>query len=264
MVRWRRDQTHARGGDADFRDPRVDLVRWQLATFPGLCALGHLDLDVGAVGQVVAGHTEAARCDLLDGRALPVAIGLHFEAVWIFAALAGVGHRTQAIHSDGQRLMCLRRDGAVAHRAGGETLDDAGDRFDLINVDWLAVRGELEHAAQSCQLLGLLIDLVGVVAEDRVLTSAGGVLQCVDGLRVEQVVLAFAAPLVLAAEIQLAVGLLFRTRQECAAVTSRNIFCDLIETDTFQRRNSSGEVLVQELLRQTDGVGQLSATVGLQ
>ena len=133
----------------------------------------------------MAGHTEAARSYLLDGRALPVTVGLHLETVWIFAALAGIGHRTQAIHSDGQRLMCLRRDGAVAHRAGGETLDDAGDRFNLSNVDRLAIRDELEHATQGCQLLGLLIDLVGVVAEDRVLTSAGRMLQRVDGLRVE-------------------------------------------------------------------------------
>ena len=185
VMRWWRDQTHARGGDAHFRNPRVDLVRWQLATFAGLCTLGHLNLDVGAVGQVVAGHTEAARRYLLDGRAFPITVGLHFETVWIFAALAGIGHRTQAIHSDGQRLMCLRRDGAVAHRTSGKTLDDAGNRLDLINVDRLAVRGELEHAAQGCQLLGLLIDLVGVVAEDRVLTSAGRMLQRVDGLRVE-------------------------------------------------------------------------------
>ena len=47
-------------------DPRVDLVAGQLAALAGLGALGHLDLEVVGVGEVLAGHAEAAGRDLLD------------------------------------------------------------------------------------------------------------------------------------------------------------------------------------------------------
>ena len=53
---------------------------------------------------------------------------------------------------------------------------------------------------------GQLVDLGGVLAEDVVLPAAGGVLQQEDRLRVEQVQLALAAPLVLAADLQPAVA----------------------------------------------------------
>src|SRR5699024_6840536 len=69
MVRWRRNQPHARGGNAHFSDPRIDLIRWQLAALPGLGALGHLDLNIGAVIKIVAGHTKASGSHLLDSRA---------------------------------------------------------------------------------------------------------------------------------------------------------------------------------------------------
>jgi hypothetical protein len=46
----------------------------QLAALAGLGALRHLDLDFLRVDEVFAGHAEAARGDLLDGRVLRVAV----------------------------------------------------------------------------------------------------------------------------------------------------------------------------------------------
>ena len=46
----------------------VDLVAGQLAALAGLGALRHLDLQLVGVDQVLAGHAEAARGDLLDRR----------------------------------------------------------------------------------------------------------------------------------------------------------------------------------------------------
>ena len=43
---------------AGLGDPRVHLVARQLSTFAGLGPLGHLDLQVVAVHQVLAGDTE--------------------------------------------------------------------------------------------------------------------------------------------------------------------------------------------------------------
>src|ERR1700709_2475631 len=44
----------------------------------------------------------------------------------------GFGVAAQRVHGDRQRLVGLLRDRAVAHRAGGEALDDLADRLDLL------------------------------------------------------------------------------------------------------------------------------------
>ncbi len=232
VVRRRGDEPDVRGGDAHLGDPRVHLLRGQLAALAGLGALGHLDLDVGAVVEVVAGHAEATRCDLLDGGAPPVAAPVAVEAGRVLATLTGVGHRAEPVHGDGQRLVGLGGDGAVGHGARREAGDDGGDGLDLVERDRRAVGGELEHAAQGGQAGGLVVDGAGVVAEDRVLAGAGGVLELEDGLRVEQVVLALAAPLVLAAEVEVAVGELLGAREEGGAVAGGDVGGELVEADT--------------------------------
>ena len=133
MVRGRRDQADARGGVPGARDPRVDLGRRQLAALAGLGALGELDLDVVGVRQVHARDAEPAGGDLLDRAA---ALGVE-QAVEVFAALTGVGLGAEAVHGDGERLVRLLRDGAVAHRAGGEALDDrATDSTSSSGTGW--------------------------------------------------------------------------------------------------------------------------------
>ncbi len=66
VVRRRGDELHARGGVTDLGDPRRDLGTGQVAALAGLGALGELDLQVGGVHQVIAGHAEAGGSDLLD------------------------------------------------------------------------------------------------------------------------------------------------------------------------------------------------------
>src|SRR5699024_7216540 len=48
MVRWWGNQPHTRGGNTHFGNPRIDLIRWQLAALTRLGALGHLDLNICA------------------------------------------------------------------------------------------------------------------------------------------------------------------------------------------------------------------------
>jgi hypothetical protein len=43
------------------------------------------------VDQVLRGHAEAARGNLLDGRAHRVAVSIGLNRSWFFAAFAGVG-----------------------------------------------------------------------------------------------------------------------------------------------------------------------------
>ena len=74
VVRRRRDQADARRREADRADVLVDLVAGQLAALAGLGALGHLDLQLVGVDEVVDVHAEAAGGDLLDRRAARVAV----------------------------------------------------------------------------------------------------------------------------------------------------------------------------------------------
>src|SRR5690606_2394799 len=110
----------ARGRVPGAGDPRVHLLRGQLATLARLRALRQLDLQVVGLGEVLAGDAEAARRDLLDRAA---ALGVD-EAVGVLPALAGVRLAADAVHRDRERLVRLARDRAVAHRAGREALDD--------------------------------------------------------------------------------------------------------------------------------------------
>ena len=261
MVRRRADQPHPRGRVADLGDPRPDLLAGQLATLTGLGALGHLDLDVVGVGQVLRGHAEAAGRDLLDRRAAQVAVGVGREAVGVLATLTGVGLGAQPVHGDGERLVRLGGDGPVAHGAGGEPLDDLGDGLDLVERDGLAV-GELEQPAQRHQPFGLVVHPGGVLLEDLVATFLGRVLQLEHRLGVEQVLLALAAPLVLATDPQVTVRGLLGPRQVREAVAARDLLGDLVEVDAAELGGGAGEVAVDQVLRQPDGLEDLRAGVG--
>ena len=76
VVRRRGDQADAGRRVADPADVGVDLVAGQLAALAGLGALGHLDLQLVGVDEVVDRHAEAPRGDLLDRRAAQVAVGV--------------------------------------------------------------------------------------------------------------------------------------------------------------------------------------------
>ena len=170
MVRRRGDQAHARRGVPHFGHPRVDLVTRKLAALTGFGALGHLDLDVGAVGQVVAGDAEASGRHLLDGAAAPITVGIALKAADGFPTLTRVRPPAKAIHRDSQCLVGLGRDGSVAHRTGGEPLDDLAGRLHLLQWHrWTHALGELQQATQRGDPLALVVDELGVLLEDRVL-----------------------------------------------------------------------------------------------
>ena len=133
VMRRRRDEADAGRRVPHLRDPGIHLVPGQLAALARLRALRHLDLQIGAVHQVLARDAEPRRRDLLDRAAPPVAVGVGHVARGIFAALAGVGLAAEPVHRDRQRLVRFLADRAVGHRAGREPLDDRLDRLDLVD-----------------------------------------------------------------------------------------------------------------------------------
>ena len=206
VVRRRRDEPDARRRVAHLGDPRPDLVSGELAPLARLGALGHLDLDVVGLDEVLAGNAEAPGGRLLDGAAPGVAVGVEHIPAGILSALSGVRLPAEAVHGDRQGLVRLGGDRAVGHRPGCESLHDLADRLDLAQWHGLAaLSAQAEQTAQGPEVLGLLVDGSGVLPEDVEAACLGGVLQFENRLGVEQVELTLAAPLVLAAEFQVAV-----------------------------------------------------------
>ena len=231
-----RDQADAGRGVPGLGDPRVDLVAGQLAALAGLGALRHLDLDVVGVDQVLAGDTEAARGDLLDRAAPEIAVGVGHEArrgprrprrcstwrragSWRSPASRGPRPRSSRSSSRRSRTACT-----IASTGSTSSMRDrcAGS---------VSNRNSPRSVA-SC--VGLVVDHGGVLLEDVVPAGAGGVLQLEDGLGVEEVVLALAAPLVLAADLEVAMGPLVGSRAWAAGVAAGPPRGDRVESDAAE------------------------------
>ena len=162
VMRRRRDEAHARRRMTHLGDGRIHLVAGQLSALAGLRALRHLDLHHVRVDEILGRDAEAARGDLLDGRAHAVAVGQRFEAVRFLAAFARVRLAADAVHGDGERGVGFARDRAVAHGAGRKPLHDIGCRFHFLDRHRAAAhalrRADAEHAAHGHELFGLLVD----------------------------------------------------------------------------------------------------------
>src|SRR6185295_8185883 len=101
-----------------------------------------------------------------------------------------------------------------------------------------------------------------VLLEDRVLAAAGRVLQLVDGLGVEEVVLAVAPPLVLAAAIELV--RVAGAGGERAAMPADDLLGDDRRADAADARRGAGEIVIDEGAIQPHRLEDLRAAVALQ
>ena len=234
----------------------------QLATFARLGPLGHLDLEVVAVDQVLARHPEASRGHLLDGRPPEVAVGLRREPVGVLAPLTGVGPAADAVHGYGERLVGLGADRAVGHRSGGETADYRRHRLHLVDRHGrLTVLPEVEHAAQRGQASSLVVDEARVLLEQVVATFACGVLELEDSLRVKEVVLTLPAPPVLPSLLEGAVGALLRIVGEGRGVMSGHLCGQDVQPHATQPTDRPGEARLHHLVAQADGLEDLGTGV---
>src|SRR5206468_11539165 len=146
----------------------------KLAPLAGLRALRHLDLQLVAVDEVVAGDTEAPRRHLLDGTPPPVAVRVALVAHRILAALAGVRLAADPVHGDGEVLVRLAADRAERHGAGLEALHDLGGGLDLVDGDRLP-RLEPEEPADGAQAPALVVHRRRVLLEHLEAGGADGV-----------------------------------------------------------------------------------------
>ena len=116
----------------------------RLPPSPGFAPCASLIWISSARDQVFAGDAEAGGGHLLD-----LGVALAVIALFRLAALAGVAPAAEAVQGDGDGLVGLAAQCAVAHGSGLEPLDDGADRLHLVQRD-AAVGGivEVQQAAQ--------------------------------------------------------------------------------------------------------------------
>ena len=261
VVRRRRNQFDTGRRMADLRDPGIHFRPRQLTALTRFRALGHLDLQFLGLGQIVARYAKTPRSHLLDRAILGIAIGFEHVAGRIFATLAGIAAAAETVHRDGQTLVRLLADRAVGHRSAFEAPGDRLDRLDLFNRDRFRIAFKLQQAAQGRQTLRLIIDLIGILLIDLVAVFARRPLEQVNRLRVEEVLFAVLAPLIMATDVErLDLG---RNRRECRLVAGQRLARDIFDTHTLDLGRGPGEVAVHHLLVESDGLENLRATITL-
>ena len=201
VVRRRRDEPHVGRRVADARDGLADLVAWELTALSGLGALGHLDLQLVGVDEVIRGDPEPRRRHLLDRRAHGVAVGERIVADGVLAALSRVRLGSQTVHRDREGGVGLPGDRAEGHGPGGEALRDRLDGLHVFDRDRREVL-EFEKVPKRDRRLGGVVDEARVLAVEIVVVGPRGLLEPLDGVRVVEMALAPQPPLVLPPELE--------------------------------------------------------------
>ncbi len=199
---------------------------------------------------------------MLDGAAAQVAVGIGLEARFVFAAFAGVGLSLDAIHGDGEGFVRFLADGAERHGAGGKALHDFRGGLDVFERHRRAGGLEIEHAAQHQQIAILLVDDLGEFLEGFETRLPHGVLQLAHRGGIQQVALAAHAILIFAADAKLGVG--FAERLHGELVLHQRFAREDFDAHAFDARGGAGEIAVDELAIQADGLENLRALVALQ
>ena len=252
----------------------------QLATFAGLRALRHLDLQLVRVDQVFGGDAEARRRDLLDARAQRVAfpdrnvdddaldaraerLALAYRqvAARVLTAFAGIRLAADPIHRDRERRVRLGRDRAQTHRTGREALDDLRCRLDLVQRYRRAGPFEFEQAAQRHQAAALIVDQLCVFLVGRMAVASRRMLQLGDRVGRPHVLLAADAVLIFSSRIERVAQ--HRTVAERGLVQPIGLVGDFEQPDALDVARGAGEILVDERAVQSDRLEDLRAAIGL-
>ena len=260
VMRRRRNQTDARRRAASLGDVRENFLTRQLAAFAGLRALRHLDLKLLRVDEIIARHTKASARDLFDRGILRVAVRFQNIARRVFAAFAGVAASAEAVHRHGERFVRLLRDRAVTHRARLETLHNVLDGFNLFERNRSLDKFEIQQAAQGAKNLRAIIQQVGVFAINLFAVEPAGDLEFVNRLRIEQMLFAAIAPLILAARFEFGID---RHRRERAPMPREGLLGDDFDSNALDARRRAGEILVHHVAVDADGFKNLRAAITL-
>ena len=120
---------------------------------------------------------------------------------------------------------------------------------------------ELHQAAQGAETARLVVHQLAVLFEGLIVVRATGILEFVNRFRTEEVKLAFASPLVFAA---VAECLLMRLPVGKSLLVSQLHFLgNHIEANAADARRRPGEVAIDEVFVEADGLEDLRAAIAL-
>ena len=119
----------------------------------------------------------------------------------MLAALAGVGATADAVHGDGQAFVRLLAQGAIAHSAGLKATANAVHAFHIVNINGQALGRKGEHAAQVLVSKFAAAQLLGEFLKELVIALLAGLLQLHNRLRINHMLFALVAILVMRAGI---------------------------------------------------------------
>ena len=183
-------------------------------------------------------------------------------ALLAFAAFAGVAASADAVHRDGEVLVGLGADAAKAHGAGGKAPHDLAGGLDVGERDPSLGRDQVPQPAQRDGSAGLLVDPIRVLAVALQVFVSDRALERRDDLGVPQVALALGAEVVLAAAVE--------GRAPAAASRERGLaaqpalFGDVVEIDAAEARGRPGEVALDHVGAEAEGLEDLPALVALE
>ena len=265
VVRRGRNETDARRRMTHPRDGGIDLMAGQLAAFPGLRALGHLDLHHVGVDEIFRRHAEATRRHLLDGGAHGIAVRHRLVAIRFLAAFARVRTTADAVHRDRERGMGLARDRTIGHGAGRKAPHDGGRLFDLLDRHRRTAVGfrvlDPEQSADGQELLVLLVQKLGEGAVLVLAVAAHRMLEQRHGLRRPGVALAPHPIGIVAPDVEgVAIDGSVAERQSMAV---RGLLGDLLEAHALDHRGRAGEEAAHEVGREPNGIEDLGTAIGL-
>ncbi len=261
VVWWRRDQCDPRRGMAHPRDGGIHLVSRQLTALARLGALGDLDLQFRGIDAILGRDAETAAGHLLDGAATVVAVGERTVTDGVFAALAAIAPRADAVHGDGDRLVRLGAERAEGHGARDKAAHDVFGGLHLLQRHGRG-RPEGEQAAQRERDARAIVDLRRVLAEEIVAVLADRLLQQRDGLRAPEMTLAVATDLVEAAAGQQRCGVLTGCEGRLPAQTG--LRRQRLQADAADARGGAVEVALDQIGSQSNGLEDLRPAVAAQ
>ena len=236
----------------------------QLTALTRLGTLGHLDLQLIGIGQVMAGHTKATGGHLLDTREHGVAIFQRLEADRVFTTLTTVALAAQAVHGHGQGGVRFPGNRTKGHGAGGKALENRRCRLYLVQRNRLTVGLEVQQTAQGKGCPGLIVHAGSVLLEHHRVIVGRRMLQQTNGIGAEQMPLTILAPAVITttAQNQVVIGQgFFRI---ATAMLEQGFTGDFIQPDPFDTADRTGKAAVNHCRVQAQGFKNLRTLIGLQ
>ena len=260
VVRRGRNERDAWDGVARAGNDFVDLIAGQLAALAGLGTLSHLNLYFLSIHQILRGHAEAARSNLLGFAAKRNAVEGVMEAFAVLAALARVAARAELVHGQSQSLVGFLANGAERHSTRHEVLHEVVNRLHFVNG--YGIFTEFKEVAQE-DGVRLVVDEVRKFLELLVTAQPRGQLQRGNGFGVPGVLLAILAVGEKAGVRKHAIEQAVLVGGGKAFVVQQGVVAgNLVETYATNAARLGAEVAAQEFFAQTHSLEYLGAAVG--